>query len=98
MRLQAIQNRIDTYRQLTNSSAFFSQYILCSGCHNNDFCPSWSNSDFYARVSILGKFTGQELIEFGLEDTVCDKLKNKIFTKYQSVVQRNFDKKWLTVR
>ena len=85
-----------TYRQFTNSSAFFSQYILCSGGHNDDFCPSWSNSDFYARVSILGKFASQELIEFGLEDTVSDKLQNKIFTKFQSVVRQNLDKKCFT--
>ena len=63
-----------TYRQFADSTSFFTQYILCSGCHDNNFCPGGGNSDFNTRVSILGKFTGQELIEFGFEDTVSDKL------------------------
>lgn len=33
-----------------------------------------SDTDIAARVTFLGEFTGKEFIEFGAEDTVCDKL------------------------
>lgn len=32
------------------------------------------DTDIAARVAFLGKFTGKEFVEFGAEDTVCDKL------------------------
>jgi len=33
-----------------------------------------SNTDITARVTFLGEFTGKELVEFGAENTIGDKL------------------------
>ena len=71
------------YRQFTNSAPFLTQYILCSGCHDNDFGPRRSDSYFNTRISIFGKLTSQKLVEFSFEYAVSDKLeKRKYFWNF----------------
>lgn len=41
---------------------------------DDDLCSGWSHPHFHTRVTILSKLPGQELIKFGLEDAIRDKL------------------------
>ncbi len=44
------------------------------GSPNNDVGDGGSNSDFDTRVSLLRKFTLEELVQLSVENTICDKL------------------------
>jgi hypothetical protein len=37
-------------------------------------CAGMSYTDITARVTFFGEFASEEFVEFGAEDTVCDKL------------------------
>ena len=41
---------------------------------NDDLSPGMCNSDFTARVALIGKLAHEEFAEFSEEYTVCDKL------------------------
>jgi hypothetical protein len=44
------------------------------GVEHTDICDCGSNSDFNAGVALLGQLTLEELVEFGVENTVGDEL------------------------
>lgn len=48
--------------------------FLCVGGSNDDIGDGRCNSDFDAGVSFLRKFALEELVQFGVEDTICDEL------------------------
>lgn len=44
---------------------------------DDDLSPGWSNTHLHTGVAILSKLTSQELVQLGLEDTVCDELQGQ---------------------
>lgn len=44
------------------------------GGQNDDLRPSGSDPDLHTGVPILGKLSGQELVQLGFKDAVWDKL------------------------
>jgi hypothetical protein len=65
---------LDEGGEFTNSSTLLAEDFLGVGCADDNVGDGGSNSDFYARVSFLGQFTLEELVQLGVEDTICDKL------------------------
>ena len=41
---------------------------------DDDFCTSVSDTNFTSRVTFFGKFTSEEFVEFGCEDSVSNEL------------------------
>jgi len=44
---------------------------------DDDLSPGWGHTHLHTRVAILRKLTGQELVQLGFEDTVCDELRRE---------------------
>mmetsp|Transcript_19288 Transcript_19288/g.34854 ORF Transcript_19288/g.34854 Transcript_19288/m.34854 type:complete len:330 (-) Transcript_19288:81-1070(-) len=60
--------------QLTNALSLLSEHVLRLGCADDDFGTMGGGTDLDTSVTILGKFAGEELVEFGEENTVGNKL------------------------
>jgi hypothetical protein len=65
---------LDEGGEFTDSSTLLAENFLGVGCTDDDVGDGGSNSDFDARVSFLGQFTLEKLVQLGVEDTICDKL------------------------
>jgi hypothetical protein len=66
---------LDDSGQFTNATSLFSENVLCSGGHDDDFSAGWCNTDLNTGVTIFGELASQELIQFGFEDASGDELK-----------------------
>ena len=49
-----VESLLHDWGQLTDTTTFFTQYVLGSGGHNDDFGLGRSNTDLDARVTIFG--------------------------------------------
>lgn len=69
-----VESLLDDRGQFSDATTLFSQNRLGASGADDDFCADGSHTDFDARVTVLGEFTGQEFIEFSKEDAIGDKL------------------------
>jgi hypothetical protein len=69
-----LESLLDEGGELANASSLLAENFLCVGGSNDNIGNGGCNSDFYAGVSFLSKFTLEELVQFGVEDTICDEL------------------------
>merc|ERR1719244_486620 len=60
--------------QLPDATAFLAEHVLRSRGHDDDLSAGWGHTPLHTTVPILGKFTGQELIQFCLEHSISYKL------------------------
>jgi len=60
--------------ELANATALLSENFLSVCGADDDVGDGRSDADFDARVALLGEFTLEEFVEFGVEDTVGDEL------------------------
>lgn len=65
---------LDQRGELANATALLSEDFLGVCCANDDVGDGRGDADLYARVALLGEFSLEELIEFGVENTVGDEL------------------------
>jgi hypothetical protein len=65
--------------QFPDPSALLTQNILGLRGQDDDLSPGWSDSNFDTTVAIFSEFSSQELIQFSLEDTICDELKGESY-------------------
>lgn len=50
------------------------QHVLRPGGTDNDLCAHGGHADLNTRVAILSQLTSQQLVELGVEHTVCNEL------------------------
>jgi|SRR5271170_8139363 len=60
--------------EFTDSAAFVTEDFLCMSCTDDDFGAGWSDTNFAARIALFSEFPSEELIQFGEEDAIGDKL------------------------
>ena len=51
------------------------QHVLRPGCPDDDLCPHGRHADLDARVAVLRQLACEELIQLGVEHTVCHELR-----------------------
>jgi hypothetical protein len=69
-----LESLLDEGGELANASSLLSENFLCVGCANDDVGDGWGNADLDSRVSFLSQLALEELVQFGVEDTICDEL------------------------
>jgi len=69
-----VESLLNERGQFANATSLFSQNILGAGGTDDDLSTHGGDTDFNARVTIFTELTGEELVEFGVEDTVSDEL------------------------
>ena len=60
--------------QFTDTATLFTENVLCSGGHDDDFCTRWCHTYFNAGVTILSELASQEFVQFSFEDASGDEL------------------------
>jgi hypothetical protein len=60
--------------EFTDSSTLLAENFLGMGGADDDVGDGGSDSNFDAGISFFSQFTLEELVQFGVEDTICDKL------------------------
>ena len=77
--------------QFTDPPTLFTQDVLGAGGHDDDFGLGGSHTDLDTGVTIFSQLTSQELVQFGLEHAIGDKLevKNKSLTKVKSTLSKD---------
>jgi hypothetical protein len=74
--LGEVEPLLNNSRQFADSASLLAQDVLGSGGHDDDLGFGRGDPDLDAGVAILGQLAGQELVEFGFENAVSDKLKS----------------------
>jgi len=69
-----LESLLDEGGEFADSSSLLAENFLCVGGANDDIRNGGCDADFDSRVSFLSKFTLEELVQFGVKDTICDKL------------------------
>lgn len=65
--------------QFSDSPAFFTEDILCSGGQDNDFSTCWCDTDFYTTVAIFCQLSRQKIVQLSLEHSICNELQKAIW-------------------
>lgn len=71
-----VEPLLDHRGQLADPTALLSEHTLCPGRHNDDVRAGGRDAHLDSGVAILGELSGQELVQFRLEDSVSDELKS----------------------
>jgi len=69
-----LESLLDQSGQFSDSLGLVSQNVLGSGSENDDFGSLGGDSDFDARVTVLGEFLSEVSVEFSSEDALGDML------------------------
>mmetsp|Transcript_14500 Transcript_14500/g.26274 ORF Transcript_14500/g.26274 Transcript_14500/m.26274 type:complete len:202 (+) Transcript_14500:156-761(+) len=69
-----VKSLLHDARQFSNALSLFAQDILSASGANDNFGTMRCGADFDASVAIFGQFASQEFIEFGIKDSVGNKL------------------------
>lgn len=70
--------------QFSDSPAFFTEDILCSGGQDNDFSTCWGDTDFYTTVAIFCQLSRQKIVQLSLEHSICNELQKAIWFNYRA--------------
>ena len=57
--------------ELADAAPLLAEHLLCVCRPDNDVGHGWRDADLDARVALLGQLALEELVEFGIEYTVC---------------------------
>lgn len=69
--------------KFSDSPAFFTKDILCSGGQDNDFSTCWCDTDFYTTVAIFCQLSRQKIVQLSLEHSICNELQKTICFSYR---------------
>lgn len=69
-----LESLLDQHGQLSDSSTLFTQNGVGSGGLDDNLSLGWGDLDFTTSVTFFWQFSGEEFIQFGVEDTVSDEL------------------------
>ncbi|KAL3798186.1 hypothetical protein HJC23_005747 [Cyclotella cryptica] len=72
--LGEIEPLLDDRGQFADALTLVSEDVLGLGGANDNFGAVGGGTDFDSGVAVFGEFAGEELVEFGVEDSVGDKL------------------------
>jgi len=72
--LWELEALLDQRCEFANAAALLAEDFLRVGCADDDVGDGRSNADFDAGVSLLSKLALEELVQLGVENTVCDEL------------------------
>jgi hypothetical protein len=69
-----LESLLNERGEFADSSSLLAENFLGVGRSNDDIGDGGCDTDFDSRVSFLSKFALEELVQFGVEDTICDEL------------------------
>lgn len=69
--LGELEALLDERGELTDAAALLAEDLLCVGGADDDVGNGWRDADLDAGVALLSELALEELVEFGVEDTVC---------------------------
>lgn len=69
-----VETLLDDRRQLTDALPLFTQHVLGAGSPDNDFRAVGGGTDLHSGVPILGQLTSQQLVQFGVKDSIGNEL------------------------
>jgi len=72
--LGELEALLDQRGELTDAAALLSKNFLGVCCTDDDVGDGRGDADFDARVALLGELALEELVELGVENTICDEL------------------------
>jgi hypothetical protein len=72
--LGELESLLNEGGELTDAATLFTKDFLGVGGADDDIGHSGSDTDFDARVTLLSEFALEELVQFGVENTVGDEL------------------------
>jgi hypothetical protein len=72
--LRELEPLLDEAGELANAAALLAQNLLGVCCADDDVGHCRGDADLDARITLLGELTLEELVQFGVENTVGDEL------------------------
>jgi len=72
--LGELEALLDERGQLADAASLLTENFLGVGCADDDVGDGRGDSDFDSRVSFLSQFALEELVQFGVENTIGDEL------------------------
>lgn len=72
--LGELESLLDEGGEFADTASLLSENFLGVGCADDDVGDGWGNTDFDTRVSLLSQLTLEELVQFGVENTIGDEL------------------------
>lgn len=72
--LGEVETLLDKGGKLANTASLLSENVLGLGGPDDDLLASGGDTDFNSGVSLLRELTGEELVEFSIENSVGDEL------------------------
>ena len=70
--LGELEALLDERGELTDAATLLAENLLCVGGADDDVGDSGRDADLDAGVTLLSKLTLEELVELGVENTVCE--------------------------
>ena len=65
---------LDEGGEFADSSTLLAENFLGVGCADDDVGDGGGDADLDARVALLGQLALEELVQLGVEDSICDEL------------------------
>lgn len=69
--LWELEALLDEGGELADAASLLTENLLGVGGADDDVGDGWSNADLNTRVSLLGQLALEELVQLGVEDTIC---------------------------
>jgi len=86
--LGELETLLDKGGQLADTATLLTENVLGVGGTDDDLSASRSDADFNTRVAILGKLTSEELVQFGVENTISNELLLKKVSRNEVRIKR----------
>lgn len=72
--LWELEALLDEGGKFANAASLLSENFLSVGCADDDVGDGWGDTDFDTGVSLLSQLALEELVQFGVENTIGDEL------------------------
>jgi len=70
--LGKLEALLDERGELSDAASLLAENLLCVGGADDDVGDSGGDADLDARVALLGQLALEELVQLGVENTVCE--------------------------
>ena len=83
--LWELESLLDEGGELTDAATLLSENLLCVGGADDDIGDGWGDANLDTRVTLLGQLALEELVQLGVENTVCYDLSVCLLLKFPPI-------------